>query len=186
MADKNTIRKQISATKKSMPLTEISEKSELICKRFMEQEFYKNADVIYLYAPYNQEIITWSILEDAVRSGKRAAVPRCFGDVMEFFYITSKDELMPGAYGIPEPSGDMNMLVNEKDVLLLMPGLAFDKNMGRIGYGGGFYDKYLDSHKDTNFYKAALAYDFQLLDELPLEEHDYRVDALVTVSKVFS
>lgn len=169
-----------------MTLSEISEKSERICKRFMEQDFYKSADVIYLYAPYNQEIITWSIIEDAVRSGKRTAVPKCFGDVMEFFYITSKDELLPGAYGIPEPSGDKDKLVNEKDVLILMPGLAFDTQMGRIGYGGGFYDKYLDSHKDTKFFKAALAYDFQILDGLPLEEHDYRIDALVTASKVFS
>ena len=187
MEDKKTIRKLISSQKKAMTPEEIMLQSELICKRFMEQDFYLKADVIYMYAPYNQEILTWPILEDAVIRGKKAAVPKCFDDVMDFFYIRSRDELFPGAYGIPEPQGDHEKLAADENVLMLMPGLAFDKDMGRIGYGGGFYDKYLDSHSNVSFFKAALAYDFQIVDEkLPTEEHDYRVDAIVTANYVYT
>ena len=116
--------------------------------------------------------------------GKKVAVPKVLDDgLMEFYYIESFDGIEIGYCKIPEPVG--GTVATDKKVLILMPGLAFDRNHNRIGYGGGFYDRYLERYADTEFTKVSLAYDFQIFDELKVEEHDKKIDAIITEDEVF-
>ncbi|SFB20459.1 5-formyltetrahydrofolate cyclo-ligase [Acetitomaculum ruminis DSM 5522] len=185
MVNKTEIRKQIKAKKKELSRQQVVDYSTQIAKRMIESDFYNEADVIYPYIAYNQEVITDLIIEDAWKKGKKVAVPTVVGDVMDFFYITNFDGLKKSDMGIPEPvPSDETLAKGSPKVLIIMPGLAFDRNFNRIGYGGGYYDKYLDSHKETEFLKVALTYDFQILPHLETEEHDYKVDAIVTQSEI--
>ena len=96
---------------------------------------------------------------------------------MEFYCIQNEHDLVSGYMGIMEPS-DSCEKAKTRDGLFIMPGLAFDYDFHRIGYGGGFYDRYLS--EDNTFIKAALAFDFQLLESIPYEEHDLKPDYIIT------
>ena len=180
---KKEIRKSIKAQKEQLTKEQIRENSHKITRLLLAEDCYKKADVIYPYIAYNQEILTDEMIEDAWKSGKKVAVPRVIDDHMEFFYITSFDDLELGYCDIPEPK--TTAVAEDQNILILMPGLAFDRNFNRIGYGGGFYDRYLDTKSDRKFTKVAFAYDFQLLEHVETEEHDYKIDALIIPDQVF-
>jgi len=176
---KKEIRAMIRDKKRRLSLPEIEEYSAEVCAILTEQPFYRQATVLYPYLAYNQEIITNTLIERAWADGKAVAVPKCYEDNrMEFLRIRSFEDVEPGYCDIPEPI--RGEIVDDKDVLILMPGLAFDRDFNRIGYGGGFYDRYLDRRQDCRFIKVAFAYDFQILDHIETEEHDYKVDAIIT------
>ena len=174
---KKEIRKYIKNIKSSMNSPEIFEKSFLIQHLLMEQEEYKKAKNIYIYVNYNQEVITTDIIKKSLAIGKNVYVPKVHGDIIKFHKISSIEaDLAPGAYGILEPIFDSPDEL--RDGLLIMPGLAFDREFHRIGYGGGFYDKYLalpNSH-----IKFALAYNFQIFDSIATDVLDVNVDAIIT------
>ena len=181
---KKEIRAMIREKKKRLTPEEIAEYSEKVCAILINEPVYKNARVIYPYLAYNQEIITDSLIRQAWRDGKEVAVPKCYEDNrMEFLRIRSFEDIAPGYCDIPEPlSGE---IIEDSEALILMPGLAFDRSFNRIGYGGGFYDRYLDRKAGCRFIKVALAYDFQLFEHIETEEHDYQVDMIITTSKKF-
>lgn len=175
------IRNCIKEIKKSMTEVEISEKSSKIQNLLMETEEFKAAMNIYIYINYNQEVVTTDIIEKSLELGKKVYVPKVCGDVIRFYRITSvTDDLAPGAFGILEPTGECTD--ESCEGLLIMPGLAFDKEFHRIGYGGGYYDKYL-SHQTAHI-KIALAYEFQILESIPEDEFDVKVDIIITENKV--
>ena len=174
--DKKALRKQIRQQKQAMTPEQIEQASARLCDLFFETEQYKKAKTVYSYLPYNQEVRTVPILERAIADGKAVAVPKVYGDTMRFIYISSMAETAPGYSGIPEPIAD-GPIANDPTALVLMPGLAFDKEGPRIGYGGGFYDKFLaaDPHHPT----VALCYGFQVLDRLETDEFDIPVDLVL-------
>lgn len=178
---KKEIRALIKEKKRALSPAEITSCSEAVCDILLSQPVYKKAEAVYPYLAYNQEIITTRLIERAWRDGKRVAVPKCLeNNSMEFFYIRSFSDVAPGYMGIPEPiSGEP---ARDTGALMLMPGLAFDMSFNRIGYGGGYYDRYLDRFPEAGFIKAAFAYDFQLFEHLETEEHDYRADIIITSS----
>ena len=165
-----------------MEKEEIKDLSHEIAVRFLDSKEYMEATVICPYVAYNQEVITDEIIKDAWKKGKKVAVPKVLGDYMEFFYITDFNQLEEGYFNIPEPT--TTDIADESNVLIVMPGIAFDPGHNRIGYGGGFYDKYLANHPKTTFTKVALTYDFQILPHLETEDHDYKVDSIVTPTKI--
>ena len=114
-------------------------------------------------------------LRRAQADGKRVAVPKVYGDEMRFLWLDDLQQVAPGAYGIPEPIADGPVAMDET-ALVLMPGLAFDPEGRRLGYGGGFYDRYLAAHPHPTI---ALCYDFQLLPHLDAAAHDIPVDAVL-------
>ena len=122
----------------------------------------------------NQEIRTEEIIETALSFGKIVAAPKCFGKNMEFFCFSDLTELRAGAFGILEPQNEKPAFPDE-NTLMLVPGMAFDRNMNRIGYGGGYYDRYFEKYRDIAYFKLGLAYEFQIYDSLEVEEHDYRI-----------
>ena len=116
------------------------------------------------------------MLEQALRDGKKVAVPKVYGEEMKFLYLDDLTQVEKGYAGIPEPIAD-EPVADDETALVLMPGLAFDPQGHRIGYGGGFYDKFLAA--EPNHPTLALCYEFQMLPELHTEEHDIPVDTVL-------
>lgn len=174
--DKQQLRRQIRDQKRAMTEADILRRSEALGKRFRQLDLYQNAQTIYGYLPYNQEVRTVPMLERALREGKRVAVPKVYGEEMRFIYLTDLSRVAKGYSGIPEPIAD-GPAADDPRALVLMPGLAFDRQGHRIGYGGGFYDKFLA--REPEHPTIALCYDFQLLPELETEEFDIPVDTVL-------
>ena len=174
--DKKELRRTIRERKRAMTEEEIVSRSEKLGVLFAQSEAYKNAKTIYGYLPYNQEVRTVPMLEQALKDGKKVAVPKVYGDEMKFLYLDDLSKVSKGYAGIPEPIAD-EPVADDETALVLMPGLAFDPAGHRIGYGGGFYDKFLAA--EPNHPTLALCYEFQMLPELHAEEHDIPVDTVL-------
>ena len=174
--DKKTLRKKIREQKRAMTPEQIETASAKLVEMFLQTELYRDAKTIYGYLPYNQEVRTVPILEQALADGKRVAVPKVYGEEMKFLYLTDLTQVETGYAGIPEPVAD-EPVGDDPTALVLMPGMAFTKAGQRIGYGGGFYDKFLAAEPDHP--TIALCYDFQMVDQLPTEEFDIPVDLVL-------
>lgn len=174
--NKTALRKQIREKKRAMTPQQIENASRDLGRQFAASSLYREAKTIYGYLPYNQEVRTVPMLEQALRDGKRVAVPKVYGDEMKFIYLDDLSKVEKGYSGIPEPILD-EPVANDATALVLMPGLAFDPQGHRIGYGGGFYDKFLASEPDHP--TLALCYDFQMLPHLETEEFDMPVDCVL-------
>ena len=174
--DKTALRKQIREKKRAMTEAEIREASARLGEQFVSSEAYRQAKSIYGYLPYNQEVRTVPMLEQALRDGKRVAVPKCYGDEMRFIWMEDLSRVEKGYAGIPEPVED-GPVADDETALVLMPGLAFDPEGHRIGYGGGFYDRFLA--KEPEHPTLALCYAFQMLPKLETEEFDIPVDCVL-------
>lgn len=174
--DKKQLRKQIRELKKAMTLAQIEEKSKQLKEQFCACEQYRTAKTVYGYMPYNQEVRTVPILEQALLDGKPVAVPKVYGDEMRFIYLSDFSAVENSDMGIPEPIAD-NPVADDPTALVLMPGIAFDPMGHRIGYGGGFYDKFLALEPEHP--TVALCYDFQMLPKLETEEFDIPVDLVL-------
>lgn len=174
--NKQELRKAIREKKRAMSAEEIDRKSRLLTEKFLHSDAYRNAKTVYGYLPYNQEVRTVPLLEQAIRDGKKIAVPKCYGDEMRFIYMTDLSAVEKGYAGIPEPIAD-EPVADDESALVLMPGMAFDPQGHRIGYGGGFYDKFLA--KEPDHPTLALCYDFQVLPHLETEEFDIPVDTVI-------
>lgn len=174
--DKKALRAEIRAKKRAMTAQEIEEKSAALAKAFYETAEYKNAKTIYGYLPYNQEVRTTQMLAHALVDGKQVAVPKVYGDEMKFILLSDLGQVAKGYAGIPEPIAD-GPVAADPTALVLMPGLAFDPEGHRLGYGGGFYDKFLAAEPDHP--TLALCYDFQMLPHLDTESYDIPVDRVL-------
>ena len=175
--NKKEMRAQIRAKKRAMTESQIVSASARLGEQFRSCDLYQNAKTIYGYLPYNQEVRTVPMLEQAIRDGKRVAVPKCYGEEMRFLYITDfVNEVAPGYANIPEPIAD-EPVADDPTALVLMPGLAFDPMGHRIGYGGGFYDRFLA--KEPDHPTLALCYGFQMVEHLQTEEFDIPVDQVL-------
>ena len=175
--DKKELRTQIRAKKRAMTNAQIDACSQALGELFRAHPLYKAAKSIYGYLPYNQEVRTVPMLRQAQADGKRVAVPKVYGDTMKFLWLDDLDAVAPGAYNIPEPIAD-EPEADDETALVLMPGLAFDPEGHRCGYGGGFYDKFLAAH--PNHPTIALCYGFQMFNHLDVDAHDIPVDAVLS------
>ena len=174
--DKQALRKEIRDKKRAMTEAEIVAASQRLAELFVASEAYRQAQTSYGYLPYNQEVRTVPMLQQALADGKRVAVPKCYGDEMRFIYLEDLSQVEKGYCGIPEPIAD-EPIAEDETALVLMPGLAFDPQGHRMGYGGGFYDKFLE--KEPNHPTIALCYGFQMLEHLETEAHDIPVDTVL-------
>lgn len=185
MQTKSEIRKKIMAVKKSMTESQINELSSIIAGRLTETKQYIDNENILIYVSYNQEVKTMSMITEGIKAGKHIYVPKVLNGkmskYMEFIRIYSLDELTPGYMGIMEPASNEYSVLDKG--LVVMPGIAFDTQRNRIGYGGGFYDRYLKEHT-KKFYKTAVCFDYQIVDNIPAEEFDIRPDMIITDRRI--
>ena len=183
MKSKQEIRTEIREKKRQMSKEEITNLSKMVFERLEQTSAFLENDTIYTYVSYNQEVDTKTWMEHLFQIGKKVAVPNVIGEDMKFYYISSKEQLVSGYQGILEPV--TTECADGAPGLFLMPGLAFDYSMHRCGYGGGFYDRYLKKYVDVSLKKVAVAYSFQIYEQIPVEEHDEKVDLLVSEKELF-
>lgn len=176
METKKEIRKKIFAARKACTSEQIDSWSRDITKRVVSLPAFRHAQRILVYADYNHEVVTRYLIEEAWRRGKEVAVPKVVGKNMIFYKLTDFSQLEPGYFGIPEPSE--GEVVEWPQALMIMPGVAFDKKNHRVGYGGGFYDRYLEKHPEIQ--RVAVAFSFQILEEVPTEPTDICPQIIVT------
>lgn len=175
---KQEIRKQIQKLRDALSPEEWKEKTDAICERVISSDMFREATDVLCYVNIKSEVGTGAIIEEAWRLGKNVWVPKVISDEqMEFYCIHSFSDLSVGAFGISEPDGTGKVNCPEF-ALMIVPGVAFDLSGNRIGYGKGYYDRYIErcAHLDT----MGIAFDIQLLEKLPADACDQPLDAVIT------
>ncbi|MBI3604820.1 MAG: 5-formyltetrahydrofolate cyclo-ligase [Nitrospirae bacterium] len=185
MANKEQIRKEMLARRAGLSLEEIRLKSRDIKVRLFNREEFRRAKVIHFYISFNHEVNTEEMIRGALEMGKKVVVP-CRGTTAGGIGLSElKDfdrELKPDRFGLKEPFGSYIRPVDPGHLeLMVVPGVAFDSSGNRIGYGKGFYDRLL-SQKKRGFIEA-LAFDFQVIESVPSEGHDIKMDRIITESR---
>lgn len=181
MFTKEMLRKQMLERRKSISATEVSRASAAITARLFTLTEYQDAKTILIYAPFRNEVDTKAIIEHALENNKMVGVPKTYEKgSMEFYSVFDYADLEQGRYGILEPPDEI--LVQPEEALIIVPGVAFDIHKNRIGYGGGYYDRYMKRYPSMD--KIGLAYDFQIIDAIEPEEHDETVDIVITEQQI--
>ena len=175
--DKKALRAEIKAKKRAMTEEQIAATSDALAQQLYAHPAYKEAKSIFGYQSYNQEVRTMPMLERAQKDGKRVAVPKVIGDTMIFIWLDDLSRIELGYCNIPEPIDNGPEALDET-ALVMMPGLAFDPTGRRCGYGGGFYDRYLEEHPDHP--TLAMCYGFQMFDHLDTDPHDIPVNYVLS------
>ncbi len=180
---KTNLRKQMKVLLKEMNKDEKANLDHMVCERVLELPEISEAGYIYAYMALSWETGTMEILKQLWERGIKVALPKVLGSEMEFFEVRSAEDLEEGSFHILEPRESCPMII-WPEAVIMVPGLAFSKEGKRLGKGGGYYDKYLSKYPGHQ--TVALAYEFQVLPELPAEEHDQPVDYLITDSRTIS
>ena len=191
--EKADFRKIVQARKNTSDTADLEKdlyNAKLISDRYLELDSYKEAGIIFVYSAMAKEIPTQGIIHTALNDGKKVALPKIrtgikAGAKMDFVFINKDTEYKNGVYGILEPVS--NEFIDVKDindrVEMLIPGLCFDIKGRRIGYGGGYYDRYLTKCPKDKFHITALAYEYQIFESLPFTENDKPVNLIVTENR---
>jgi len=185
---KKQIREQAHANRKDQPDKESI--SEQICRTFMDLPEYAAAKTVMFYVDVRTEVRTRQSFPEALTHGKRVIVPYCVDGELELFHLENMDELSVGMYKILEPKVELRdqpgkrIDVKELD-LVMVPGVAFDRNGARMGHGMGYYDKLLE-HARPDAPLVALAFECQLFPEIPTQSHDIFMDKLITEKTIYA
>jgi len=183
---KKIIRREILKKRDGMSADIKAEKDSRIKDRFFSLPEFITARKIFFYASFRSEVETLSMIEESLKMGKQIVLPKVDKKThrLILYEIKNVSELSPGYMGIPEPSLSDDRLVNLNDIdLVIIPGAAFDYSGNRLGYGAGYYD-FLLSERKKKMPVVALAYEEQIVDSIPAEMHDVKVDMIVTDKRV--
>ena len=187
--EKRILRKRSLDIRNSMLQDEKKKKDNTIRNKFLESDYYKASKNIFIYISYSSEINTIEIINKALVDGKRIFVPRTIfkNKLMDAVRIYSLDNMKKDRYGILEPGEDSSYINPDKLDLIVVPGVAFDREGGRTGYGAGYYDRYfkkISDERKKEIKKVALAYDFQVIDKVPMDKQDVRIDCIITEKEI--
>lgn len=183
---KQLLRQQIRAQRVNLEDREL--RSEQIQRTAWNLLQIQSARSVMVYVSYRSEVQTGSLISHLLEAGKTVVVPWCSAEELNLFRLESLEELRPGAYGIPEPSHELKQdsdrigRAEELDVVLV-PGIAFDRAGHRLGQGRGYYDRLLDEVRDECVL-IGLAFDIQIVEEVPVEAHDVALNLIVTESEI--
>lgn len=186
-AKKELIRRRLLEERREMSFETVYELSLRAQRRLLENPLFTGSTRISLYCSSQNEVLTDEVFEAARASGKEVFYPRVVVSngkrKLGFFRVHGLDELSPGAYEIPEPTGGAEFDHPDGFDLVVVPGVAFDERGGRLGFGKGYYDMALEG---AGAKVVALAYEFQILKgvQIPVEPHDVTVSAIVTEERV--
>lgn len=181
------IKKELRKKYKSIrsDVSEPSLKNDKITRKLLESDIFQRYNKIFLYYPSGTEVSTVQIAENALTVGKKVAFPRCIdrSGNMEFRFVNSLEHLSEGMYGLIEPDvAKSEAAVPDNDTLIIVPGLAFDIMGHRLGYGGGYYDRYLSDYK---CYTVGLAYSECVCDSLPTTIYDVKINCLISDNNTY-
>jgi len=173
---KNQLKESILEKRNSLSREEILEKSEKIKSNLFNLQYYKHSKTAMFFVSFNSEVHTHDMIKESLKN-KTVILPKVAQHEIEPSVVIDFDNLIPGKFGVLEPIEAMKIAHKNID-LVLVPGIVFDKEGHRVGYGFGYYDKFL--RKMPKAVKIGLAFDFQIVDKLPKETHDVPVDMVVT------
>jgi len=164
-------------------LADKADKSKIITEKLLSLDIIASADLVLSYISIGSEVSTESFIDSMLQLGKNIAVPKCSsGGIMHFHTIKSADDLSCGKYNIPEPHKNCPIAKITDKPVCIVPGLAFTSDGKRLGYGGGYYDRFLSAH--PHVYTIALCFDDLVTDNLPTESHDVRINAILTEKRM--
>lgn len=179
---KEQLRSQALKQRTSLTGEQVKRYSNQIFKQLISIDTFEQAATVFVYMSYNNEVDTKLIIEYLLATDRRVCIPFICGQgIMEAIEIKSLNDTKPNRYGIPEPIDCSNIVQPEQINVALVPACVYDVNCNRIGYGKGFYDNYLTS---KNIYTIGLAYDFQIVDTIPAQQHDVKLNMVVTPTKI--
>ena len=175
MTGKQALRQQMLERRNALSTAEITSRSIRVQGLLLASKEFNTAKIVGAYYAFGTEVKTDMVIERARSLGKQIALPSVEGDSLTFYELSSAKDLVKGRFGIMEPLPYAP--VDEKIDLLVVPGIAFDKKGNRLGYGKGYYDKYLAKRTIVSI---GFGYSFQLLEDLPRSPHDEQLDAIIT------
>ncbi len=175
--EKAEFRRACRQIRNSIEKEEKARLDESICKEIINSPEFSSASVILAYFPIGSEIDILPVVRYAKEKGKRVAFPVCIERDMIFRYVESEDDFEAGEYGIPAPKNNCEEYRDRKDTFCIVPALALDKNGNRMGYGGGYYDKFLSGFSGVF---AAAIYDTLLFEEVVHNERDVKIGVIIT------
>ena len=181
METKKSIRKKAKSIRASFSEEKVSSVSQQICIKLLEQKWYNLCDTIFVYAAIGQEIDLSCFIERALKDKKRIAFPKVSGEEMDFYYVDDVSYLEKGCFGIPEPTEFCPKAFPHEGTVMLIPGLTFSAEGQRIGYGKGYYDRYLNCH--SGVYKIGICYDQLFAQAWPDDQNDVSMDYIITEKK---
>lgn len=186
---KNKIRQDILKIRKKLSSKTIDDKSNFIYHHLKKLSLYENAQNIMVYIDFRNEVRTNQIIDDLLSSNKNVIIPISVPKTKEMILskvLDPKKELIEGTYGILEPKEEYIRKIDSSIIdLILVPGVAFDSKGHRIGYGGGYYDRFLDTLK-KHIPTVALAFDLQIIERVPYDPFDKKMDYIITETKIIT
>ncbi len=176
--DKKEIRRYCRRMREEQSAELAAEKSHEICRQILASEEYKKADSVLVYIATQGEVSLEEVIRDAWEKGKVVASPRVEGKTMDFYRINSFEELEEGNFHVWEPRKECEVFTPGQQTLFLVPGVAYDESRRRVGYGGGFYDRFLERFPWLP--TTGIGYEFQILPEVPCEPTDIPMKKILT------
>lgn len=180
MLDKKYFREKMLNIRNNLDNNFVVKNSNIIQNNLLNIDEYINSKSIYIYMDINNEVNTKQIILNALDNNKKVAIPKISNNIMNFYYIQNINQVKKGYFNILEPT--TNDIALDDNSLIILPGIVFSKSKNRIGYGKGFYDKYL-SVNNKNI-KIALCYDFQIIDSIPHTKNDIPLDIIITEKRI--
>lgn len=180
MKDKKNLRKSLQEQLSTITKADYEHYSYMIARRLYEETLWKEANTIGITVSKIPEVDTFQIIRRAWDEGKKVVIPKCNPKhkTLEFRTLTAFNQLESVYYGLLEPKPDMTEEVQPDEIdLLIVPGLAYTNRKFRLGFGGGYYDRFLQSY---NGHTLSLAFHMQLVEKIPMEEHDLPVGKIIT------
>ncbi|MGI6683955.1 MAG: 5-formyltetrahydrofolate cyclo-ligase [Bacillota bacterium] len=180
---KKQLRRSILQARSSLTPQEVEKKSEVICRKILQLSEFRDAHTVMAYLPFKNEVDVIPLFDYLWSKGKRAVIPVC--DPRNIVLIPSElkdlsEDLAPGTWGILEPKKDKMRPVHPEDIdCVIIPGVGFDASCNRLGYGGGYYDRFLPRLKE-NTPKIAVAYQIQIVSALVPDIYDVPMDRVIT------
>jgi 5-formyltetrahydrofolate cyclo-ligase len=183
---KKELRKIVKEKLESLSEMEVRHYNLLIQEKFFKSDSWNQAEVIGITVSRGREVETRDIIERAWKEGKKVSVPKCYPDnkSMAFYILNDFTQLEEVYFGLKEPKVDETVIVEKNDIeLLIVPGVCYTLNGFRVGYGGGYYDRYLEHfHGNT----VSLLFECQLVDGIPANEFDIPVKQIITEDRVIN
>ncbi|NLI93845.1 MAG: 5-formyltetrahydrofolate cyclo-ligase [Peptococcaceae bacterium] len=182
---KTEIRKQILSIRGSIDQVQKEVLNQKIIRQILSLPYYCTAGTVMVYLNAPDEVQTTEIAQHILQSGKRLIVPYCgTGEIVPHEIFDLQNDIAIGKFGIREPRADHRKPISSKDIdFILVPGVAFDREGNRIGFGKGYYDRFLPMLR-SDVCIAGLAYSFQIVERIAVQEHDYKMSLLITENGV--
>ena len=183
-------RKELIKIRNNIKRDDLTAKSLIIENRLFDIVSYYGFETVFAFAPFNNEVNIFGLIKRLLNNKINTALPRVEKKTMNFYFIESLDSLIKNKIGILEPdisgSKRADNTVDTNNSLIIVPLLGFDDSLNRIGYGGGYYDRYLSEHRKRHSIIIGIAFEEQHCDRIETEIHDQKLDCVLTDFKIYT